>query len=196
MASRHTPPVETPARRGRRHSSAANTQQPRARAPAASATRTAPIAETPVAAPALADAGFVAVADERQVVSLAGLTRKASVYLSDTDLERIREAWRFSDEAHLGQFRSSGEPYISHPIAVAEILAGWKLDADSLMAALLHDVIEDTTVAKQILIERFGPHVAELVDGLSKLERVEFASKEQQQAESFRKMLLAMARDV
>ncbi len=151
----------------------------------------------PAAPPtALADSGFIAPVDERQIVSLAGLTRKAGAYLSEDDLKRIREAYRFSDEAHLGQFRSSGEPYISHPIAVAEILTQWKLDADSLMAALLHDVIEDTAVAKQVLIERFGIPVAELVDGLSKLERVEFASKEQQQAESFRKMLLAMARDV
>ncbi|MGE0808966.1 MAG: bifunctional (p)ppGpp synthetase/guanosine-3',5'-bis(diphosphate) 3'-pyrophosphohydrolase, partial [Burkholderiaceae bacterium] len=151
----------------------------------------------PAAPPtALADSGFIAPVDERQIVSLAGLTRKAGSYLSEDDLKRIRDAYRFSDDAHLGQFRSSGEPYISHPIAVAEILSNWKLDADSLMAALLHDVIEDTSVAKQVLIERFGPQVAELVDGLSKLDRVEFASKEQQQAESFRKMLLAMARDV
>src|SRR5690606_33195338 len=140
--------------------------------------------------------GFVAAPDERQVVSLASLTRKASAYLSEDEIRRIREAYRLSDEAHLGQFRTSGEPYISHPIAVAEILAGWKLDADSLMAALLHDVIEDTAISKQVLAERFGTQVAEIVDGLSKLERVEFASKEQQQAESFRKMLLAMARDV
>ncbi|TXL65927.1 RelA/SpoT family protein [Zeimonas arvi] len=140
--------------------------------------------------------GFVAAPDERQVVSLASLTRKAAAYLTEDDIRRIREAYRLSDEAHLGQFRTSGEPYISHPIAVAEILAGWKLDADSLMAALLHDVIEDTTISKQVLAERFGTQVAEIVDGLSKLERVEFASKEQQQAESFRKMLLAMARDV
>jgi GTP diphosphokinase / guanosine-3',5'-bis(diphosphate) 3'-diphosphatase len=144
----------------------------------------------------LAQAGFVAAADERQVVSLASLTRKVSTYLGEDDIRRIRDAYRLSDEAHLGQFRSSGEPYISHPIAVAEILAGWKLDANSLMAALLHDVIEDTAVAKQVLVERFGLEVAELVDGLSKLERVEFSSREQQQAESFRKMLLAMARDV
>ncbi len=174
MATRPPPSATTPAGRGRRR----------------------PAAPPPKPPTVLADEGFVAVADERQVASLAGLTRMAGAYLSEDDLRRIREAYRFSDEAHLGQFRSSGEPYISHPIAVAEILCGWKLDADSLMAALLHDVIEDTTVAKQILIERFGPHVAELVDGLSKLERVEFASKEQQQAESFRKMLLAMARDV
>ena len=78
---------------------------------------------------------FVAAPDERQVVSLAGLTQKAGAYLSEDDVRRIRDAYRFSDEAHLGQFRSSGEPYISHPIAVAEILASWRLDADSLMAA-------------------------------------------------------------
>ena len=140
--------------------------------------------------------GFVAAPDERQVVSLATLTRKAATYLPEEDLKRIRDAYRLSDEAHLGQFRTSGEPYISHPIAVAEILAGWKLDADSLIAALLHDVIEDTAIPKQLLAERFGSQVADIVDGLSKLERVEFATKEQQQAESFRKMLLAMARDV
>jgi GTP pyrophosphokinase len=139
---------------------------------------------------------FVSPPDEKGVVSLARLTELASAYLASDDLRRIREAYRFSDEAHLGQYRSSGEPYISHPIAVAEILAGWRLDADCLMAALLHDVIEDTAVAKQILAERFGNAVADIVDGVSKLDRVEFSSKEHQQAESFRKMLLAMARDV
>ncbi len=155
------------------------------------------VAPPPEAEPgALAGNGFATAPDNHSVVSLAELTRRASTYLPPEELARIREAYRFGDQAHLGQFRSSGAPYISHPIAVAEILARWKLDADTLMAALLHDVIEDTSVAKAILIEHFGPHVAELVDGLSKLERVEFASKEQQQAESFRKMLLAMARDV
>jgi RelA/SpoT family (p)ppGpp synthetase len=144
----------------------------------------------------LAGSGFTAPADERKIVSLATLMQRAGEYLGEDDLRRIREAYRFGDQAHLGQFRSSGEPYISHPIAVAEILSGWRLDADSLMAALLHDVIEDTTVAKQILAERFGSAVADIVDGVSKLDRVEFASKEHQQAESFRKMLLAMARDV
>ena len=77
------------------------------------------------------------------IASLAGLNQIVSEYLAPRDLERIREAYRFADNAHLGQFRASGEPYISHPIAVTEICAGWKLDADSLMAALLHDVIED-----------------------------------------------------
>ncbi len=130
------------------------------------------------------------------IASLAGLTQIISGYLSARDIERVREAYRFADNAHLGQFRASGEPYISHPIAVTEICAGWKLDADSLMAALLHDVIEDQGVSKQELAEKFGMEVAEIVDGLSKLERLEFATKAEQQAESFRKMLLAMARDV
>jgi GTP diphosphokinase / guanosine-3',5'-bis(diphosphate) 3'-diphosphatase len=142
------------------------------------------------------EAAFTAPLDERQVVSLAGLTQAASAYLSDEDVRRVRDAYRVSDSAHLGQFRSSGEPYISHPIAVAEICVGWRLDADALMAALLHDVMEDSGTTKQQLVERFGAQVAELVDGLSKLDKVEFASREQAQAESFRKMLLAMARDV
>src|SRR5688572_27863698 len=95
--------------------------------------------------------GFAAAPDDRSVVSLAELSRRASAYLPPEELARIRDAYRFGDQAHLGQFRSSGAPYISHPIAVAEILARWKLDADTLMAALLHDVIEDTSVAKPIL---------------------------------------------
>ena len=97
---------------------------------------------------------------------------------------------------HLGQMRKSGEPYISHPIAVAEICADWKLDAQAIMAALLHDVMEDQDVKKDELIERFGAPVANLVDGLSKLEKIEFQSLIEAQAENFRKMLLAMARDV
>ncbi len=130
------------------------------------------------------------------IASLAPLTQIISQYLSPKEIERVREAYRFADQAHLGQFRASGQPYISHPIAVTEICAGWKLDADSLMAALLHDVIEDQDVSKQELAERFSSDVAEIVDGLSKLDRLEFATKAEQQAESFRKMLLAMARDV
>ena len=140
--------------------------------------------------------GFTAPPDERQVVTLAQVTQRAAAYLGEDDIRRVREAYRFSDSSHLGQFRTSGEPYISHPIGVAEICVGWRLDADALMAALLHDVMEDSGVSKQQMVERFGTEVAELVDGLSKLDKVEFASREQAQAESFRKMLLAMARDV
>lgn len=131
----------------------------------------------------------------QQVVSISGLTEKLS-YLKPADLKLVKEAFHFSDEAHLGQYRQSGEPYITHPVAVAEICAGWKLDVQSIMAALLHDVIEDQGVTKSELAEKFGPKVAELVDGLTKLDKLEFQSREQAQAESFRKMLLAMARDV
>src|SRR6266700_2352148 len=117
-------------------------------------------------------------------------------YLKPSDVGRIEEAYRFSSTAHQGQFRKSGLPYISHPVAVAEIVADWQLDAQAVMAALLHDVMEDTEVSKQQITERFGKPVAELVDGLSKLDRIEFQSQADAQAENFRKMLLAMARDV
>lgn len=116
-------------------------------------------------------------------------------YLSAADLEQVRLAFRFADEAHLGQLRKNGDPYITHPIAVALQCAEWRLDAHALMAALMHDAMEDCGISKEELIERFGSPVAELVDGLTKLEKLEFDTREQNQAESFRKMLLAMARD-
>ena len=127
--------------------------------------------------------------------SFAALTAKLN-YMGAADIESVRQAYRFADEAHLGQLRNSGEPYITHPIAVALQCAQWKLDAQALMAALLHDAIEDCGVTKPELIERFGAPVADLVDGLTKLEKLEFNTREENQAESFRKMLLAMARDV
>jgi RelA/SpoT family (p)ppGpp synthetase len=117
-------------------------------------------------------------------------------YLKPMDVARLEEAYRFSEAAHAGQKRQSGDPYISHPLAVAEILAAWHLDGQTLMAALLHDVTEDTSVTKDEISDMFGRPVAELVDGVSKLDRIEFQSAEQVQAENFRKMLLAMARDV
>jgi GTP pyrophosphokinase len=127
--------------------------------------------------------------------SFAGLLSKLN-YLNAADLGNVRLAYRFADEAHLGQLRNSGEPYITHPIAVAAQCAEWKLDVQALMAALLHDSLEDCCVSKPDLIERFGSPVAELVDGLTKLEKLHFNTREENQAESFRKMLLAMARDV
>ncbi|KVH68524.1 guanosine-3',5'-bis(diphosphate) 3'-pyrophosphohydrolase [Burkholderia ubonensis] len=130
------------------------------------------------------------------VVSIAKLTAALAEYLAQEEIKEVKAAFHFSDEAHLGQYRQSGEPYITHPVAVAEICAGWKLDAQAVMAALLHDVMEDQGVTKSELAERFGPKVAELVDGLSKLDKMEFRSREEAQAENFRKMLLAMARDV
>ena len=117
-------------------------------------------------------------------------------YLKPKDVARLADAYRFSEAAHAGQTRQSGDPYISHPLAVAEILAGWHLDGQTLMAALLHDVTEDTKVTKDEISDAFGKPVAELVDGVSKLDKIEFQSAADAQAENFRKMLLAMARDV
>jgi guanosine-3',5'-bis(diphosphate) 3'-pyrophosphohydrolase len=117
-------------------------------------------------------------------------------YLSKAEVKRVREAYKFADEAHLGQKRATGEPYITHPIAVAGICAEWRLDAQALMAALMHDVVEDCGVSKTELIEKFDATTADLVDGLTKLDKLQFSTKEESQAESFRKMLLAMARDL
>ena len=117
-------------------------------------------------------------------------------YLKPEDVEQIASAYHFSASAHLGQFRTSGEPYISHPLAVAETLAHWRLDPQALAAALLHDVMEDTAITKEQIAQDFGKVTAELVDGVSKLDRIEHQSYEEAQAENFRKMLLAMAQDV
>jgi guanosine-3',5'-bis(diphosphate) 3'-pyrophosphohydrolase len=127
--------------------------------------------------------------------SFAGLADRLG-YLAKADLKKVREAYKFADEAHLGQFRASGEPYITHPIAVAGLCADWKLDVQAIMAALMHDTIEDRGVTKPQLIEKFGAPTAELVDGLTKLDKLQFSTREESQAESFRKMLLAMSRDV
>ena len=132
---------------------------------------------------------------KHQVVSIEGLLSKLS-YLKPEEITEIKKAFHFSDTAHLGQYRHSGEPYITHPVAVAELCATWRLDAASIMAALLHDVIEDTGCTKADLVEKFGSKVAELVEGLTKLDKLEFQSHAEAQAESFRKMFMAMARDV
>src|SRR5512135_20186 len=117
-------------------------------------------------------------------------------YLKPADVARLADAYRFSEAAHAGQKRQSGDPYISHPLAVADILASWRLDGQTLMAALLHDTLEDASVTKTEIAETFGKPVAELVDGVSKLDKIEFQTAQDAQAENFRKMLLAMARDV
>ncbi len=119
-----------------------------------------------------------------------------SGYLKPEDISQLQSAYHFSEQAHEGQFRQSGEPYISHPLAVASILAQWHLDSQALTAALLHDVMEDTSVTKTEISRHFGKPVADLVDGVSKLDKIEFESHAEAQAENFRKMLLAMARDV
>ena len=124
------------------------------------------------------------------------LFKELSGYMKSEDIAQLESAYHFSEIAHQGQFRKTGDPYISHPIAVASILAQWHLDPQALTAALLHDVMEDTHVTKDEISRRFGKPVADLVDGLSKLDKIEFQTQEQAQAENFRKMLLAMARDV
>jgi guanosine-3',5'-bis(diphosphate) 3'-pyrophosphohydrolase len=127
---------------------------------------------------------------------IAEFTRHLGHYLPAPDVALVSRAFEFSETAHRGQFRKSGEPYITHPLAVASILSQWRLDAQGLAAALLHDVMEDTSVTKSEIESTFGKPVADMVDGVSKLDQIEFNSREDAQAESFRKMLLAMARDV
>ena len=127
---------------------------------------------------------------------LQGLTDKLSSYLDPKEIDRIKRAYHFSEKCHLGQMRQSGDPYITHPLAVANILADMQMDPESLMAGLLHDVIEDTGVTKGQISRRFGRTVADLVDGVSKLGEIESASRAEQQAESFQKMTLAMSRDI
>src|SRR5437773_4419111 len=127
---------------------------------------------------------------------IAEFTRHLGHYLPAPDVALVERAFEFSETAHRGQFRKSGEPYITHPLAVASILSQWRIDAEGLAAALLHDVMEDTSVTRTQLESTFGRPVAEMVDGVSKLDQIEFSTREEAQAESFRKMLLAMARDV
>lgn len=121
---------------------------------------------------------------------------KLSSYLDEKEVAKIQRAYTYSEKCHSGQMRQSGDPYITHPLAVANILADMHMDHESLMAALLHDVIEDTGVTKGQISRRFGRTVADLVDGVSKLTEIEFETKAEQQAESFQKMTLAMSRDI
>ena len=116
-------------------------------------------------------------------------------YLAPSQIDQVKRAYHFAEVAHTGQFRKSGEPYINHPLAVAGILADMHMDHQCLMAALLHDVIEDTGVAKNQLGDEFDTQVAELVDGVSKLSNM-FQSRAEAQAENFQKMTLAMAKDI
>src|SRR3569623_2007090 len=116
--------------------------------------------------------------------------------LEPAQVEDVRRACDFAADAHAGQQRASGEPYVQHPIAVARILAEMRMDHESIMAAILHDVIEDTPTAKEQIATQFGTEVAELVDGVSKLTQIRFSSKAEAQAENFRKMMLAMVRDI
>jgi GTP pyrophosphokinase len=128
--------------------------------------------------------------------TVEGLAKELSTYLDTNRINQVRRAYYYAEQAHEGQMRKSGDRYITHPLAVAHILAGLRLDHQSLMAAMLHDVIEDTGIPKDALVEQFGDDVAELVDGVSKLTQIEFRSRAEAQAENFQKMTLAMARDI
>ncbi len=132
----------------------------------------------------------------RRATGISQLLEKLEAYLPPAQVERVREAYEFGAARHEGQKRVSGEPYITHPVAVADILADLRLDADTITAAILHDVIEDTPTAKADIAGMFGHVVAELVDGVSKLDQIQFKNRQEAQAESFRKMLLAMVRDI
>ena len=132
----------------------------------------------------------------RRSIGISQLVSKLEGYLPPAEVERIQDAYDFAFEAHQGQRRRSGEPYITHPFAVADLLADLRLDPQTLIAAILHDVIEDTPTLKEEINRRFGQEVADLVDGVSKLDQIQFKSREEAQAESFRKMLLAMVRDI
>src|SRR6267378_6333215 len=132
----------------------------------------------------------------RRTPGLKELLATVGTYLPPEQVARIREAAEFGASAHKGQKRLSGEPYIAHPVAAAAILADLRLDGDTIVAAILHDVIEDTPTPKDQLAARFGAAVAELVDAVTKLDQIQFKSREEAQAESFRKMLLAMVRDL
>jgi guanosine-3',5'-bis(diphosphate) 3'-pyrophosphohydrolase len=134
-------------------------------------------------------------AETASAASFAALLAKLD-YLEPEEIQQVRAAYKLADAAHLGQMRKSGEPYITHPIAVTAQCAVWKLDVPALMAALLHDTMEDCGISKSDLAEQFGTQVADLVDGLTKLDKMRFSSRQENQAESFRKMLLAMANDV
>ncbi len=120
----------------------------------------------------------------------------AQEYLTEPQIEALRQSYVVARDAHEGQTRSSGEPYIIHPVAVARILVEMRLDIETLQAALLHDVIEDCDVTKEDLEEKFGNTVAELVDGVSKLDKLKFRDRKEAQAENFRKMVLAMVQDI
>lgn len=129
-------------------------------------------------------------------MSLFKQLRKEISYLEEAQIAEIYEAFLVAQNAHAGQKRDTGENYLTHPIAVAIILANMHMDYQSIIAALLHDVVEDTVVTKEFIADKFGTVIADLVDGVTKLSQIEFSNQAEVQAESFRKMVLAMSRDI
>jgi len=133
---------------------------------------------------------------ETQLLAIDDLCNRVGSYYSEEQIEKVRRAYEFGAHAHSGQLRQSGEPYIQHPLEVANILAEMHMDHDTLVAAMLHDVIEDTETGKEKISTEFGDEVATIVDGLSKLTQIEFESHAEKQASNFQKMLMAMADDI
>src|SRR5436309_5410765 len=130
------------------------------------------------------------------MIRFEDLLEKVGAYAPEADVELLRKAYVFSAFEHRGQVRHSGEPYLIHPLAVADFLADMKLDAVAIAAGLLHDVVEDTLTTIERIRELFGPEVAHVVEGVTKIGAIPFSSSEERQAESFRKMLLAMVDDI
>ena len=130
------------------------------------------------------------------MIRFEDIQERVETYMKGADLDLLRKAYVFSAKEHKGQTRSSGEPYLTHPLSVAFILADLKLDLTCIVAGLLHDVLEDTLTTREAVEEHFGKDIAHVVEGLTKISRITFNSKEQQQAESFRKMMLAMVDDI
>ncbi|MCS6838626.1 MAG: HD domain-containing protein, partial [Bdellovibrionaceae bacterium] len=128
--------------------------------------------------------------------SIDDLLEKVRGYYPDAPLNRIQQAYEFSEKAHAGQIRRSGEPYISHPLSVAGILADLKLDVDTIITGLLHDTVEDTSITLADIQREFGDTIAHLVDGVTKISKLNFKSSLQQQGENIRKMIVAMGKDV
>ncbi len=137
-----------------------------------------------------------AVQENPPPADVRGLEQRLSAYLAPEQVARVRRAYEVGALAHEGQTRKSGEPYITHPVAVAGILAELGMDAETIIAAILHDTLEDTKLTSEQITAEFGANVTELVDGVTKLDKVRFRSRQEAAAESFRKMLLAMARDL
>ena len=128
--------------------------------------------------------------------SIGALSKKLSDYLDPKKVQQVNKAYNFACEAHSGQYRSSGDPYVTHPIAVASILGNFRMDEDSLSAAMLHDVMEDSGIPKSVIEKKFNKDVADLVDGVSKLNSLTISSKNEAQAENLQKMVLAMSKDI
>src|SRR6187549_1839399 len=130
------------------------------------------------------------------IQSIDALASKLNTYLEPAQVNLVRRAYFYAAEAHDGQTRRTGEPYVTHPLAVAGILQEMHMDHQSLMAAMLHDTIEDTGITREAIARQFGEAVANLVDGVSKLNKLNFSTQAEVQAENFQKMALAMAKDI